>query len=52
MDSGADKIIINSLFFKEPNICKEISDKYGKQFLVGSIDYKYFGKKLKFIIQN
>ena len=47
LDAGSDKIIINSLFFDNPLICKDISNKYGKQFLVGSIDYKYEGKNIK-----
>lgn len=49
LDSGSDKIIVNSLFFEKPLICKDISDKYGRQFLVGSLDYKYFGKKIKIL---
>lgn len=47
LDAGSDKIIINSLFFHYPSICKEISNKYGKQFLIGAVDYKYFGNKIK-----
>jgi cyclase len=39
--SGADKIIVNSLIFENPKIIKELSGKYGKQSIVGSIDYKY-----------
>lgn len=46
LDAGSDKIIINSLFFENPQICKKISSKYGKQFLVGSVDYKYIGRKI------
>ena len=47
--NGADKILINSLFYKNPKICKEISKKYGRQFLVASIDY-IFDKKFKLFI--
>ena len=32
LDSGSDKIIINSLFFENPQICREISSKYGKGY--------------------
>ncbi len=49
LDSGSDKIIINSLFFENPQTCKEISNKYGKQFLVGSVDYKYVGRNIRII---
>jgi cyclase len=38
---GADKILINSLFHNNPNKCAEISEKYGRQFVVAAIDYSY-----------
>ncbi len=41
LNNGADKILINSLFYNHPHICYEISKKYGKQFLVASIDYSF-----------
>ncbi|MDA7636473.1 HisA/HisF-related TIM barrel protein, partial [Candidatus Pelagibacter sp.] len=41
LNNGADKILINSLFYNNPHICEEISKKYGKQFLVASIDYSF-----------
>ena len=49
LNVGADKILINSLFYNNPQICKEISKKYGKQFLVAAIDYSY-DKKFKLYI--
>ena len=39
MESGADKILINSLLFKNPIECKKISKKYGSQCIVAGIDY-------------
>jgi imidazole glycerol-phosphate synthase subunit HisF len=47
LDSGADKVLINTLFFKNPKICETISKRYGKQFLIGSIDYTRSSKKVK-----
>ena len=47
LDAGADKIIINNLFFENPNLCKTISEKYGRQFLVGSIDFILNKKKVE-----
>ena len=38
---GADRIIINRALWNKPNIIKEISDRYGKQAIIASIDYKY-----------
>jgi cyclase len=38
---GADKIIINSLIYQNPDNVAEITKKYGSQFVVGGIDYKF-----------
>jgi cyclase len=38
--SGADKILINSGLFNKSNLAKELSEEYGQQCLVGSIDLK------------
>ena len=38
--SGADKITINSAFFKKPEIIKKIVDRYGSQSIVLSLDVK------------
>lgn len=37
---GADKLIINSSFHKQPEIPKELANKFGKQCIVASIDVK------------
>jgi cyclase len=43
-DNGADKIIINSEFYKnENNFIEKIVERYGSQSLVASIDYKNKG---------
>lgn len=39
LDMGADKIILNRNFFNNVNNIVEISDSYGQQFLLLSIDY-------------
>lgn len=36
--NGAEKLLINSLFFENLSECKKISKKYGKQCIVASID--------------
>ena len=38
--AGADKIILNSAFFKQPNLISFLSQTYGKQCLVASMDVK------------
>jgi len=41
LNNGADKILINSSFHNNPEFCKKISEKYGRQFIVAAIDYSY-----------
>jgi len=40
LESGADKISINSYAFEHPQIVSEIATRYGSQSIVGSIDVK------------
>jgi len=37
--NGADKVLISSLFYSKPEICKNISKIYGIQAIVGCIDF-------------
>jgi cyclase len=39
-NSGADKIILNTSLFENPNLIKELVKIYGSQSVVASIDYK------------
>ena len=50
-DNGADKVLINSLFYDEPNQIKEFAKLYGNQAISLMIDYKFLAnsKKDKFI---
>ena len=47
---GVEKICINSSLFRNINLIKNISEIYGKQSIIGSIDYKknIFGKNKVF----
>jgi cyclase len=38
--SGADKIVLNSILYLDPDLVKELVKKYGAQSIVASIDYK------------
>tara|TARA_Y100001970_G_scaffold291427_1_gene428541 strand:+ start:5822 stop:6586 length:765 start_codon:yes stop_codon:yes gene_type:complete len=42
---GADKIVINSIIFKEPNIINEASKRFGSQAITASIDVKKINHK-------
>ena len=38
--SGADKIVVNSVYFKDPNVVGEIIEKYGSQSVILSLDVR------------
>ncbi len=39
-NSGADKIVLNSVLFQDPNLVTSLVKRYGSQSIVASIDYK------------
>ncbi|MEX0333126.1 HisA/HisF-related TIM barrel protein [Vibrio tubiashii] len=39
-ESGADKVILNTALHDNPDVVREITDKYGKQSVVACVDYK------------
>jgi len=51
-NSGADKIVLNSLLVENPEIVKQIIQKYGSQSVVASIDYKKNGSDLEVFIND
>ncbi len=38
--NGADKVVINSLLWQDPNVVRRIAGVYGEQAVVASIDYR------------
>lgn len=50
--NGADKIIVNTLFFENPNIIEKAIEIYGSQAIVLSLDFKVEIKKLCFYSKN
>lgn len=51
INSGADKLVINSNLFNQ-KLLKKISNIYGEQCLVGSVDYTRNKDSYKFLIEN
>ena len=45
LNSGADKIIINTILFENPQLVTELIRKYGSQCIVASIDYKILNEE-------
>lgn len=50
--NGADKIILNTEFFNNPKILNELSNKYGKQSVILSIDLKKIEKNYVIFTNN
>ena len=40
LDSGADKVIINTSIFKDIDLIKNLASEFGRQCIVGSLDIK------------
>jgi cyclase len=52
LDSGADKIYVNSQLVRNPSFIEEIIIKYGSQVLVAGIDAKKIGENWKVLIDS
>lgn len=46
-DSGADKLVMNTIFFENENVVKDIIAKYGSQSIVASVDYRIDRNEVK-----
>ena len=51
-NNGADKIVLNTILFTDVNLVKKLISQYGSQSIVGSIDYKKIGDRLKVYIKD
>jgi len=51
-DHGADKIVLNTILYKNINLVKDLIRTYGSQSVVASIDYKRIADKNKIFIQD
>lgn len=51
-NSGADKIVLNSVLFLNPDLVRALIKRYGTQSIVASIDYKKINGKFEVFIQN
>lgn len=43
--SGADKVVVNSVAYRDPDLLREISDRFGAQALVVSVDVRKEGSQ-------
>ena len=47
LNNGADKILLNNIFFEDKKLPQDIASRFGKQFIVGCIDYKLINSEFK-----
>jgi cyclase len=51
-ESGADKLVINSILLNSPELVKELIKIYGSQSIIASVDYKKVDNKNKVFVDN
>lgn len=52
LDSGADKLVINSAIIANPKLVRELVKTFGSQCIIASIDYKKVGDSSEVYIMN
>jgi len=50
--NGADKIVLNTLLYENPELVKEIVKRYGSQSVVASVDYKKTNHGIEVFIRD
>ena len=51
-DNGADKIVLNTALFDNPDLIKSLVKIYGAQSIIASVDYKIIDEKPQVFIKN
>jgi len=51
-ESGADKLVLNTILYTEKKLVKELISQYGSQSIIASIDYKIVDGKNKVYIKD
>tara|TARA_B110000459_G_C16593021_1_gene487245 strand:- start:546 stop:1331 length:786 start_codon:yes stop_codon:yes gene_type:complete len=52
LSNGADKVIVNTMLFKQPKVVKKAINLFGAQAIVASLDYRVENGEMKFYIEN
>lgn len=51
-NSGADKIVLNTILYKNPALVRELINRYGSQSIVASVDYKINQNMVEVFVEN
>lgn len=52
LHSGSDKVVVNTLIHKNPQVLKEISEEFGRQCVVATVDAKKNGDHYSIWVDN
>lgn len=52
LDSGADKLVVNSALFTRPDLVRDLVQVFGRQCIVASLDYKITALGAEVILEN
>jgi cyclase len=50
--SGADKLLLNSAFATDPDFCRALADRFGRQCIVAGIDYRTAAGRPRVFVEN
>jgi cyclase len=52
MRSGADKLLLNTAFQSDPDLCRELAAHYGRQCIVAGVDYRMDASRCRKVVTN
>jgi len=52
LHAGSDKVVVNTLVYRNPDVLKEIAEEFGKQCIVVTVDAKKNGKHYSVWVEN
>ncbi|CEK10228.1 HisA/HisF-related TIM barrel protein [Legionella hackeliae] len=52
LNSGADKLVVNTILFTDPSLVKQLVEIYGNQCIIASIDFKLINNTPVIFIHN
>jgi cyclase len=50
MRSGADKLLVNTAFHAQPELCRALSDHFGRQCIVAGLDYRKTPERARTVV--
>lgn len=51
-NSGADKIVLNTMLYENPELIQDLASKFGSQSIIASVDFRNIDGELRVFINN